>query len=195
LQLDLIARVIQWKTNPGDVVLDPFGGIVGFIGEILAMYLAVTSFTQGNAVINIESQVGELCPFLNVVSVDILLRAARLAGISIPRINLIAPLFQLAGQARSISLQSSPVPPSRCARAGARFGTAPLRAVRLCPVSLKGLATIGAHLDLFMRLLPPSRFQVAVPGTVFGDPAARINKEFVSAVLTSFDDHLDPQLP
>ncbi len=27
LQLDLIARVIQWKTNPGDVVFDPFGGI------------------------------------------------------------------------------------------------------------------------------------------------------------------------
>lgn len=27
LQLDLIARVIQWKSNPGDVVFDPFGGI------------------------------------------------------------------------------------------------------------------------------------------------------------------------
>jgi DNA modification methylase len=27
LQLGLIARVIHWKTNPGDVVFDPFGGI------------------------------------------------------------------------------------------------------------------------------------------------------------------------
>jgi len=27
LQLDLIARVIHWKSNPGDVVFDPFGGI------------------------------------------------------------------------------------------------------------------------------------------------------------------------
>lgn len=27
LQLDLIARLIQWKSNPGDVVFDPFGGI------------------------------------------------------------------------------------------------------------------------------------------------------------------------
>ncbi|MBZ0294652.1 MAG: site-specific DNA-methyltransferase, partial [Anaerolineae bacterium] len=27
LQLDLIARLIQWKSNPGDTVFDPFGGI------------------------------------------------------------------------------------------------------------------------------------------------------------------------
>ena len=27
LQLDLIGRVIHWKSNPGDVVFDPFGGI------------------------------------------------------------------------------------------------------------------------------------------------------------------------
>lgn len=27
LQLDLIARLIHWKSNPGDVVFDPFGGI------------------------------------------------------------------------------------------------------------------------------------------------------------------------
>jgi DNA modification methylase len=27
LQLGLIARVIHWKSNPGDVVLDPFGGV------------------------------------------------------------------------------------------------------------------------------------------------------------------------
>lgn len=27
LQLDLISRVLQWKSNPGDVVFDPFGGI------------------------------------------------------------------------------------------------------------------------------------------------------------------------
>lgn len=27
LQLDLIARLIHWKSNPGDVVFDPFGGV------------------------------------------------------------------------------------------------------------------------------------------------------------------------
>lgn len=27
LQLDLIARLVHWKSNPGDVIFDPFGGI------------------------------------------------------------------------------------------------------------------------------------------------------------------------
>lgn len=37
LQLDLIARLIQWKSNPGDVVFDPFGGVASTIYKALEM--------------------------------------------------------------------------------------------------------------------------------------------------------------
>lgn len=37
LQLDLIARLIHWKSNPGDVVFDPFGGIASTGFEALKM--------------------------------------------------------------------------------------------------------------------------------------------------------------
>lgn len=37
LQLDLIARIIQWKSNPGDVVMDCFGGIASTGYEALKM--------------------------------------------------------------------------------------------------------------------------------------------------------------
>jgi len=35
LQLDLIARLIHWKSNPGDTVFDPFGGIGSTLYEAL----------------------------------------------------------------------------------------------------------------------------------------------------------------
>jgi DNA modification methylase len=37
LQLDLIARIIHWKSNPGDVVFDPFGGIASTPYKALEM--------------------------------------------------------------------------------------------------------------------------------------------------------------
>lgn len=37
LQLDLIARLIQWKSNPGDLVFDPFGGIASTGVQALKM--------------------------------------------------------------------------------------------------------------------------------------------------------------
>lgn len=37
LQLDLIARIIHWKSNPGDVVFDPFGGIASTGFEALKL--------------------------------------------------------------------------------------------------------------------------------------------------------------
>lgn len=37
LQLDLIARLIHWKSNPGDVVFDPFGGLGSTVYKAIEM--------------------------------------------------------------------------------------------------------------------------------------------------------------